>query len=40
MIYITGDTRADFTRYNTENFPQQKQMAKDDYVNQCGEGYP
>jgi hypothetical protein len=37
MIYITGDTRADFTRYNTENFPQQKQMAKDDYVIICGD---
>lgn len=37
MIYITGDTHADFTRFNTDNFPQQKQMTKDDYVIICGD---
>ena len=26
MIYITGDTHGGFQRFNTRNFPQQKQM--------------
>lgn len=30
-IYITGDTRGGFQRLNTKNFPQQKQMGRDDY---------
>ncbi len=38
MIYITGDTHADFElRFNTENFPEQKEMTKDDYVIICGD---
>ena len=32
MIYITGDTHAEFNRFNTANFPEQAQMTKDDYV--------
>lgn len=32
MIYVTGDTHGDFTRFNTRNFPEQKEMTKDDYV--------
>lgn len=32
MIYITGDTHADFSRFNTKNFPKQKKMTKDDIV--------
>lgn len=32
MIYITGDTHADFSRFNTKNFPEQKKMTKDDIV--------
>lgn len=32
MIYITGDTHADFSRFNTKNFPEQKEMTKDDIV--------
>ena len=36
MIYITGDTHAEFKhRFNTENFPEQKEMTKDDYVWLC-----
>lgn len=31
-LYITGDTHADFGRFNTENFPQQKEMTADDVV--------
>ncbi len=38
MIYITGDTHADFKhRFNMENFPEQKEMTKDDYVIICGD---
>ena len=38
MIYVTGDTHADFSRrFNTENFPEQKEMTKDDYVIICGD---
>ena len=37
MIFITGDTHAEFShRFNTENFPEQKEMTKDDYVIICG----
>lgn len=32
MIYITGDTCADFTRFNTRMFPEQKEITKDDIV--------
>ena len=37
MIYITGDTHADFSRFEEENFPQQKELTKDDYVIICGD---
>ena len=38
MIYITGDTHGAFKhRFNTENFPEQKEMSKDDYVLICGD---
>lgn len=38
MIYITGDTHGDFKhRFNTENFPEQREMTKDDYVIICGD---
>lgn len=37
MIYITGDCHADFTRLNTENFPEQSEMTKNDYVIICGD---
>lgn len=32
MLFITGDTHADFKRFNTANFPQQKEMTRDDVV--------
>ena len=32
MIYLTGDTHSDFTRFNRKNFPDQKQLTKNDYV--------
>lgn len=37
MIYITGDTHADFSRFEEENFPIQNEMTKDDYVIICGD---
>ncbi|MBR6381264.1 MAG: metallophosphoesterase [Lachnospiraceae bacterium] len=38
MIYVTGDTHAEFRyRFNTENFPEQRQMTKDDFLIICGD---
>ena len=37
MIYITGDTHADFIRFSTDKFPIQKGMTKNDYVIICGD---
>ena len=37
MIHITGDTHSDFTRFSTDKFPIQKEMAKNDYVIICGD---
>ncbi|HIW39894.1 MAG TPA: metallophosphatase family protein [Candidatus Eubacterium pullicola] len=37
MIYITGDCHADFTRFKTSIFPEQKEMTKEDYVIICGD---
>lgn len=31
-FYITGDTHGGFQRFTTDNFPQQKQMGRDDYA--------
>ena len=37
MIYITGDCHGNFERFDIENFPEQKEMTKDDYVIICGD---
>lgn len=37
MIYITGDTHADFSRFMEENFPVQSEMTKEDYLIICGD---
>lgn len=37
VMYITGDTHADFTRLNEENFPIQRQMTNQDFVIICGD---
>lgn len=37
MIYITGDTHGDFSRFSLEAFPEQKNMCRDDYVIICGD---
>ena len=37
MIFITGDCHADFTKFNTKRFPEQKEMTKDNIVIVCGD---
>lgn len=37
MIYATGDTHGGFQRFKPENFPEQAQMTKEDYVIICGD---
>ena len=37
MIYITGDCHREYRRFNTQNFPEQKEMTKKDYVIVCGD---
>lgn len=37
MIYVTGDCHRNFERFETENFPEQKEMTKNDYVIICGD---
>ena len=32
MIYITGDCHREYRRFNTQNFPEQKEMTKEDSV--------
>lgn len=32
MVYVTGDTHADFGRFSAKNFPDQKYMTRDDIV--------
>jgi len=37
MIYITGDCHGDFSRFSTKNFPEGRELTKDDYVIICGD---
>lgn len=37
MIYITGDCHADYRRFSTDSFPEQKGMTRDDFVIVCGD---
>ena len=37
MIYITGDCHADFHKFSTKVFPEQKEMTRDDFVIVCGD---
>lgn len=37
MIYITGDCHREFGCFSTKNFPEQKEMTKDDFVIICGD---
>ena len=37
MIYITGDCHADYRKFSTDNFPEQKDMTREDFVIVCGD---
>ena len=37
MIFITGDCHADWSKFSTHSFPEQKEMTRDDYVIVCGD---
>lgn len=37
MIFITGDTHGDFFRFSETQFPEQKEMTRDDYMIVCGD---
>ena len=37
MVFITGDTHADFRRFGAKIFREQKAMTRDDYVIICGD---
>lgn len=37
MVYVTGDCHGDFRRFSTKNFPEQKEMTRDDTVIVCGD---
>jgi len=37
MIFVTGDTHADFKRFSASRFPVQREMGKSDYVIICGD---
>lgn len=32
MVYLTGDCHADFGKFSTKRFPEQKQLTRDDFV--------
>lgn len=37
MIYITGDTHSNFSKFEEDKFPIQAEMTKDDYIIICGD---
>lgn len=37
MVYITGDTHGEWNRFSIDNFPEQKDMTRDDYIIVCGD---
>ena len=37
MIYATGDTHGNFQRFDSEHFPEQAQMTRDDFMIICGD---
>lgn len=37
MIYITGDCHGEWDRFSVENFPEQREMTRDDFVIVCGD---
>ena len=37
MVYLTGDCHKEFNKFSSRNFPQQKEMTRDDIVIVCGD---
>jgi len=37
MVYVTGDCHAEFTRFSTSCFPEQKEMSREDTMIICGD---
>ena len=37
MVFVTGDCHADFRKFSTDNFPEQKSLSHDDVVIVCGD---
>lgn len=37
MVFVTGDCHADFHKFSTHNFPEQKEMTREDTVIVCGD---
>lgn len=37
MIFVTGDCHADWSKFSTNSFPEQKEMTRNDYVIVCGD---
>lgn len=37
MIYVAGDCHADWSKFSTNCFPEQKEMTRDDFVIVCGD---
>lgn len=37
MLYITGDCHADWSKFSTKAFPEQKEMTREDFVLVCGD---
>lgn len=37
MVYITGDCHADWRKFSTECFPEQRDMTREDFVIVCGD---
>ena len=37
MIFVTGDTHGDFSRFTADRFPAQKELTKNDFVIICGD---
>lgn len=37
MVFVTGDCHADFRKFSTSRFPQQKELTSDDIVIVCGD---
>ena len=37
MLYVTGDCHADWHRFTLSEFPEQKELTRDDFVIVCGD---